>query len=432
MKTKERMTINERHKYLRLIQPRYRKASRQERKQLLDEMEAVAGLHRKSLIRLMNSDLSRKPRRKQRGRTYGIEVYRALRVIGESCDWICAERLQPNLVWLAEHLAKHGELEKTPELMEKLSRISIPTVRRILQRLRQDEPRLPYRGPKAGSRSAHQVPIRRVAWDEQEPGHFEVDLVHHCGPVTSGHYIHSLQMIDVTTGWSERVATLGRSYRVMRHAFQSILLRLPFLIQEIHSDNGQEFLQDHMIRFWQEEIGGVELSRGRPYRKNDQRFVEQKNSPLIRHYFGYERLDTVAQTLLMNRIYHKMRLHYNLFQPVMRLDEKTVITDEKGVSRVKRHHDQAQTPFERLCKTDVLSEEAHTSLVALRDRTNPRQLLQEIYQLLDELFALPGAESGKTESIFETLLPLCPGAQEEQAVGCGYVDYSPHTHYYAL
>ena len=217
-------------------------------------------------------------------------------------------------------------------------------------------------------------------------------------------------MVDVTTGWSERVAILGRSYRVMKDGFQRILLRLPFPVRHIHSDNGTEFLNDHLIRFWQEQVEGVELSRGRPYRKNDQRFVEQKNATLIRQYLGYRRLDTVAQTNLMNQLYRKMRLYYNFFQPVIRLEEKTVIESEDGSSRVKRRFDQAKTPFDRLCDTGVLSLETRQRLEALRDRINPRQLRREIYQLLEQLFALPGAEPGKTEDIFQT--PMTAGVQE--------------------
>ena len=151
MENEDKMTIDERRKYLRLTQKRYLKAGRAEKGRLLDEAEVITGMHRKALIRLLNSDpsagsgqaLGRNLRRKQRGRTYGVEVHRALMVIAESCDWVCAERLQPNLVWLAEHLTKHNELEATPELLEQLGQISVSTVQRVLQRLRQDEPRLP-------------------------------------------------------------------------------------------------------------------------------------------------------------------------------------------------------------------------------------------------------------------------------------------------
>jgi len=249
MSIEDKMTVDERRKYLRRMQKRYRTASRKEKGRLLDEMEQVTELERKYLIGLMKSDLQRKPRRRQRGRTYGPEVDDTLRVIHESLDYICAERLAPNLVWMAEHLARHDELETSDELLEKLGCISISTVGRSLRRIRQDVPRLPRKGPRRANKLARDIPMKRIPWDTTTPGHFEVDLVHHCGPTASGEYMCSLQMIDVATGWSERVAVLGRSYRVMEHAFRTILRRLPFPIREIHPDNGSEFLNPHILRF---------------------------------------------------------------------------------------------------------------------------------------------------------------------------------------
>jgi hypothetical protein len=187
--------------------------------------------------------------------------------------------------------------------------------------------------------------MKRIPWDEAEPGHFEVDLVHHCGPSASGEYVHTLQMIDVTTGWSERVAVLGRSYRVMRAGFERCLERLPFPVLEIHPDNGSEFFprrgprgNHHLIRFFRDIIQDVDLSRSRPYQKNDNRNVEQKNSTLVRAYLGYDRLDTVEQTRLLNLLYDKMWLYYNFFQPVMHLTQKTVIPVEGRSARIKRRY----------------------------------------------------------------------------------------------
>lgn len=397
-----KMTLEERRKYLRLMQKRYIRASRAEQGEMLDEMLSVTGLHRKSLIRLMNSDLSRRPRRIQRGRTYGIDVHLALSVIWESCDYICAERLQPNLVWMASHLERHGELEVTPALLAKLSTISISTVGRILARLQQDQPRLPRRGPEPANRATRQVPVRIIPWNETRPGHFEVDLVHHCGASSDGLYVHTLQMIDVATGWSERVAVLGRSWRVVGDGFERTLRRLPFPVLQIHSDNGSEFLNDHLFRFWQDAFD-PELSRGRPYHKNDQRFVEQKNATLVRAYLGQQRLDSVAQTNALNHLYDQMWLYYNFFQPVMRLVEKTVVDDTQQPSRFRRRFDQAQTPFERLCATGLLTEQQENALRRLRQQTNPRQLRQAIYDSLAKLSTLPPAAGGRTEDVFQTL-----------------------------
>ena len=250
---------------------------------------------------------------------------------------------------------------------------------------------------------ARQIPMKRISWDEQEPGHFEVDLVHHTDTTTAGHYVHSLQMIDVATGWSERVATLGRSYLVIRDGFERILDRLPFPVCEIHTDNGSEFLNDHLKRFWEQAVEAVMLTRGRPHHKNDQRFVEQKNSTLIRQFFGDERFDTVMHTVLLNTLYEKMGLFFNFFQPVMRLAEKSVVDQENGSQRQQRRHDQARTPYERLCQKGGLTTEKREALDALREQTNPRQLRQEIYDMLEVIFKLPKATEGKTEDVYQTL-----------------------------
>jgi len=404
MSIEDKMTVNERRKYLRKMQERYLQADRIGRGHLLDEMEAVTGLHRKSLIRLLKGNLTRKPRHRQRGRVYGPEVDDALRVIAESTDYICAERLTPNLTWLAKHLAVHGELTISAQLLNQLDRISISSVERILAGIRQDEPRLPRPGPKQRNRLLRDVPMTRIPWQEQEPGHFEVDLVHHCGPTASGDYVHTLQMVDVATAWSERVAVLGRSYLVMKGGFNHILARLPFSVLELHPDNGSEFFNQHMLRFWHGLTPKPHISRSRPYNKNDNRFVEQKNSTLVRSYLGYDRLDTVAQTLAVNELYDKMWLYYNFFQPVMRLAEKTWIREEGQPSRVKRRFDDAATPFDRLCATKAIPEELEEQLRTLREQTNPRQLRQEINELLAYIAALPCAIPGVTEDVRLTLM----------------------------
>ena len=418
MSSEEEMTIDERYKYLRKMQKRYHAVGNVEKGELLSEMERVVGLHRKSLVRLMRRELKRRVRGKQRGRIYGAEVADALRIIGESADYICAERLTPNLVWMAEGLSRHGEMEVTPELLKQLGSISVSTVRRIMERVRQDKPRLPRRGPRRANRIAREIPAKRIAWDESEAGHLETDLVHHCGQSASGQYIHTLQMVDVLTGWSERVATLGRSYMVMKDGFCRIMRRLPFEIREIHPDNGNEFLNGHMLRYWRGNIKGVEVSRSRPYQKNDNRFVEQKNSTLVRAYFGSERLDSAVQCLFINQIYDKMWLYYNFFQPVIRLRDKQYLPAENGGSHIKRLYDRPQTPFARLCATEAVSKERRQSLELLRDQTNPRQLRKEIYEMIDRLFTLPKATPGQTEDVSLTL--TCP--EDEAKEGCGYVD----------
>jgi hypothetical protein len=334
-----------------------------------------------------------------------------LRVIAESFDHIAAERLASNLVWMAKHLASHGELQASPVLLEQLQQISIPTIRRILQRVSQDEPHLPRRGPERANQLTRDIPMRVIPWDEQEPGHFEADLVHHGGPMNLGVYIHTVQLVDVASGWSERVAVLGRAFLPMKDGFERILLRLPFPVLELHPDNGSEFFNGHLLAFWAERISGVHLSRSRPFHKNDNRFVEQKNSTLVRAYLGDYRLDTVAQCQLLNTLYDQMWLYYNLFQPVMRLSAKCSTKREDGTLVVKRRYDQARTPFDRLVATAAMSPDRRVELERLRDGTNPRRLRQQIEAGLARLLALPCAAPGTVENVLETLATPIPAGE---------------------
>ena len=404
MPYEDRMTVDERRKYLQRMKKRYEEAGRRGKGELLDEMARYTHMHRQSLIRLMNGDLHRKPRCRGRGRVYGSEVDDALRIIAESRDDICAERLQPRLVEMARHLATHGELAVTPELLDQLGRISVSTVRRRLNRIRQDERRLPQRVGRKPNKILQQVPMARIPWDEQEPGHFEVDLVHHSGPCASGDYVCSLQMIDVATGWSERAAVLGRSYVVMQDAFQYLLTHIPFPVLEIHPDNDSAFFNHHMVRFWGNGVAGARLSRSRPYHKNDNRFVEQKNATLIRAYLGDVRLDTVAQTWALHHLYERMWRYYNFFQPVMRLKEKIVIPGTDGqLTRTKKRYDEAHTPFERLLATNVLTPQRQTQLETIYEQTNPRRLRLEIYDHLEYIFALDRAAHDVAQNVYLTL-----------------------------
>src|SRR5437016_2128428 len=375
MPTRDEMTIDERRKYVKLMYPRYRKAKRKERSQLLSEMEQVCKLHRKHLIRLLNGEsLERKTRSTPRSRTYGVEVERVVLRVWESLDYICAERLTPSLGRMAKHLAGFGSVVLTAEVQSQLATISCATVERMLRKNRARKARLPRPGPHRANQVTKGVPMGRIPWNTPDPGHFETDLVHHGGESASGEYGYTLQLIDVATGWSERVMLLGRGQLAMERAFTQVLERLPKAVKELHPDNGTEFFNAHLVRFWKERVSGVTLSRSRPYQKNDNRNVEQKNDTLVRHYFGELRLDTAEQIAAGNALYERMWLYYNLFQPVMHLSEKIVEGD-----KVRRKWDEAQTPYQRLLVTGVLNQEQQERLQALYEQTNPLLLRKEIY-----------------------------------------------------
>ena len=423
----DEMTIKERRKYLRIKQKEYRAGDRNQKTMILTEMESVTRLDRKTLIRLMRSDLERKVRRKQRGPTYGPDVACALRVIAEAEDFVCAERLTPNLPWLAEHLAAHHELALTPWLAEQLDHISVSTVRRILAPMREEQRRLirPYVRPP--HRVLRDVPVRRIPWNESEPGHFETDLVFHCGQWSDGLYAHTLQMVDVATGWSERVALLGRSYLVMEDAFQRILDRLPFPIVELHTDNGGEFFTDHLKRFWKNHPGVIP-TRCRPYHKNDNRFVEQKNRTLVRHYFHHRRFDTAEQVVAMNELFNTMWLYYNLFQPVMRLSEKVDVIRTDRTLRFQRKFDKAKPPLDRLLATNVLTAQSAESLQRLRDRTNPRHLRAQVHSLIEYLMTIRRSMPDEEQNVYDTLRTATPKRQWMEDMARWHEEYTRGHH----
>ncbi|MFH1087709.1 MAG: integrase [Chloroflexota bacterium] len=399
MPNEEKMSVDERRKYLKLVASRYAKARRRERGELLTEMGEVTGLHRKSLVRLMHMpSLERAPKKaKLRRRRYGRAVADVVKVVWESLDYVCAERLTPVLLSTARQLAEWEELVLTAELEGLLGAISRATVQRLLVRFQLDTPKLPRRKPQPPNRLLREVPMGRLSWDTELPGSFETDLVHHCGPVVAGEYVHTLQLIDIATGWSERVAVLGRSQAAMIKGFRRVQERLPFRITHLHPDNGSEFFNDHLIRYFGEEITGLSLSRSRPYRKNDNRFVEQKNSSLVRAYVGYERLDNGGQCAVLNTLYDKLWLYYNLFQPVMHLIGKEVVD-----GKLRRTHDHARTPYQRLLDSGMLSSEQRGHLSSLYAQTNPRRLRADIYETLERLW--------------ETQKPIDPNYGKEAAL----------------
>lgn len=384
MSEKDPMTIDERRKYIYKMWDRHRKASRKEKGCLLDEMEQVTNMHRKSLIRLLTGRLSCKKRTRERGPTYGVLAADAVRVIARSLDYPCAERLKPNLVWMANHLAKHNALLIEPDTLKKLNQISLSTLKRMIKKMGRADPKLAYRKLSSTRRNhlRKAYPMRRIPWDTPTPGHFEIDLVVHSGEDPTGEFIHTIQMVDVNTGWSEIEAVYGRSYKAMQDGFRTILKRLPFPILELHPDNGAEFFNQHLLRFWQQNIVHLDISRSRPYHKNDNRFVEENNHSLIRAYVGHGRLDTLEQLRILRKLYQVLWVYHNFFQPVMRTREK-VFSDPLHYKPV---FDTARPPFDRLCEAIDLPPSVLAELRSLRVQTNPITLRNRIGELMDQLW----------------------------------------------
>lgn len=393
MSNDDRMSIDERRKYLKLVAPRYLGAGRGERSGLLTEMGAVTGLHRKSLIRLIRGPTLERAARKPRLRRkrYGAAVSDVVKVVWESLDYVCAERLTPVLLPTAQHLARWGEVRLTPEVGDALLQVSRATVQRLLQGFQRNSPQLPRRKPQPPNRFLRAVPMERVPWETDTPGTFEADLVHHCGLIPEGEYVHTLQLVDVATGWSERVAILGRSQAAMVEGFERIRRRLPFAITHLHPDNGSEFFNNHLVRYYGEGFMGLRLSRSRPFHKNDNRFVEQKNSTLVRAYIGYDRLDNAQQCAALNSLYDRLWVYYNLFQPVLHLVGKEIMN-----GKLRRTWDTPRTPCQRLMASGILQPHQEAELVALYADTNPRQLRRDVYDTLERLWQGPCSNDSVT------------------------------------
>jgi len=392
MATREQMDTNERFKYLRMEKERYEQANRKGKSYLLDEMQAITGLHRKYLITRMNRPGPyRKKRWRERSRLYGAEVEQAIALIGNTLDWICPERIKPTLPKIARQLAKFGEMDLTPVLLQLLGQISISTVRRIVQRVRPVGERLPQRHQSRRTDSTAQalVPISVIPWQQPEPGHFEVDLVHHSRSGMKGPFVCTIQFIDVLTGWSERFAILGHAFGPMWRAVHDFDVHCPIPVREIHTDNGPEFINLPLIGYFGKELVGVDLTRGQPGIKNHNRFVEQKNSSLVRAYFGNLYLYTRQHVRLMNEIYKEMWLYYNFFQPVLRQIERSATMRPNGLCRIKRKQDGAKTPLERLLLAKPpISRGTAQHLQALYEQTNPHALKQSIHEQLDRIYQL--------------------------------------------
>ncbi len=396
------MNIDERRKYLQRMWERYHYASKGDKTMLLDEMEAVTGMHRKSIIRLMQGRRGRKKRERERGKEYGSEVEDAIRVIARSLDYPCAERLQPYLVRMAVQLSAHGELVVTSKTLEALGRISISTVKRMLRRIGPKTEKIASIQPKRprGNSLRRQYPMSRIAWDIAEAGHLEVDLVHHCGASVRGEYIYTLQWVDVASGWCEIFPIFGRGFLVMRDAFEYLHQRIPFPVIEFHPDNGDEFFNQFLLRYFEDKLPEVHISRSRPYQKNDNRKVEENNHSLVRAYLGDARYDTVSQLAVLRQLHQKLWLYHNFFQPMMKVKAKEYVEPLK----YRRKFDTAQTPFDRLVQMECLGEATQTELENLRQSIDPLALRDEIEQLIMELSVLPCAEPGAKINVYDTLI----------------------------
>jgi hypothetical protein len=371
------------HDLVTAVQRRYARAGRVEKGQILDEFVAATGYHRKWAIGLLRHGPP--PARAGCGgrpRVYSAVVVGALRAVWEASGELCGKRLAPFLGEFVPALEAEGVLQLEPPVRGLLLQMSAATIDRRLHPFRLERRR--GRGTtKPGTLLKQQVPIQTYTpWDEQRPGFVEIDLVAHCGTSTAGHYLTTLTVTDVATGWTECAGVWGKGQAAVFEALEDIRARLPMPLLGIDSDNGPEFINAHLVRWCEQEQ--LTFTRSRPYWKNDQAHVEQKNWSVVRQLLGYDRYETEAELVLLQRVYQWLRLWTNHWQPVLKL-----IAKEREGAKVRKRYDTAQTPYRRVLASAIRTSAAQQRLDQEHAAYGPTAVWREVDAARTALWRLP-------------------------------------------
>jgi hypothetical protein len=369
--------------YAQAIRNRYKKTGKSEKTKILDEFTKATGLHRKAAIRLLNrTNKSKSIRRRGRPMKYNNEVVGALKTAWEAGDRLCSKRLHPFLPEMVRVLRKNGESNITWEVETQLCKISPSTMDRVLRPFRQKGGRRCFSTTRHGSLLKNSIPIRTFTdWEENRPGYLEIDTVAHCGESVEGFYLNTLMTVDVASGWAEGSGVWGKGQERVGSAIHGIRRRFPFPVLGLDSDNGGEFINQHLSSYCQREH--ITFTRSRSYKKNDNCHIEQKNGNIVRRVIGYDRYSSRPALEILNQIYYLLHLYVNFFQPVMKL-----VSKNRHGARVHKVYDKAKTPYQRLLGLGVLTEVKKAELATSYSRLNPVTLLRQINQSLERLWAL--------------------------------------------
>jgi hypothetical protein len=379
------MSLKSKNELVEVVRPRYLRARKFEKQKILDEFTCATGYHRKHAIRVLKNKLQAQNRLKGKTKTYRRvyhgEVVQALEQIWEIYGHICSKRLQPFLPEAIRVLERCQEINLSKDTKELLLKISSASIDRCLRSIRSQTPH-GLSTTKPGSLLKSLIPVRTFTdWDEQRPGFLEIDLVAHCGNTTAGQFLCTLTCTDLCTGWTEVTGLLHRSQQAVSEALRRMRQRLPFPLLGIDSDNGGEFINDLLYQYCLDEK--ITFTRSRPYQKNDQAHVEQKNWSVVRHTVGYDRWETEQELALLESIYDDLRLYINFFQPSLKLMAKERI-DKKTYKR----YDPAKTPYQRVLDRKDISLEAKARLAHLYVQLNPAQLRRRIDQKIAKLWKI--------------------------------------------
>ena len=374
--------MHSREQYLETLREEYRGASKKQKKRLLNEARKRTRLNRKVLIRKLAhpapAPVAKKRRR--RGKTYGAEVKAPLAQVWEIFDYPCGQRLAPILREQVNRLRALGELRCRQEVAGLLQQMSAKTADRLLAHERQVRQLKRRRRAPVHPLLYQRVPVKLPSeWDRDEVGNLQVDFVVHCGPSSAGEYVHTLSVVDIASGWWEGEPQMGRSQKATEEGFDAVRQRVPFRVRELHPDNDSALLNDLLWNYCRKRR--IAMSRSRPYEKNDNAWVEQKNWTHVRKVVGYRRYDTPAEQELLRELYRKLAEFQNFFQPVMKLKEKVRVG-----GKVHRVYDQPKTPYQRLREYGVLSGKRRAELESRYEGLNPAKLHREIQRLRNRLF----------------------------------------------
>jgi len=377
------MSQRSKRELLEEIRPRYLKSKKSKKKIMLDEFVSATGYHRKYAIRILKHG-----RPRQSGKKHGFhkiyqgEVVVALEQIWEVCGRICSKRLQPFLPEMLKVLERCGELQLPEQTKTLLLQMSRSTIDRCLGSARFEHPQHGLSTTKPGSLLKKAIPVRTFTpWDEDQPGFLEIDLVAHCGGTMEGQFLYTLTCVDLSTGWIECLPVRRRTEQAVFEAIQTMRTFLPFLLLGIDSDNGGEFINDLLYQYCLSEK--ITFTRSRPYQKNDQAHVEQKNWSVVRRLIGYDRFETEEEYLLLQSIYADLRLYANFFQPVLKL-----VSKEHVDNKLRKRYDQAATPFQRVLAAKDIPFETKARLTNLYVQLNPVQLRTSIDEKVAKLWKI--------------------------------------------
>jgi hypothetical protein len=367
---------------LRSYRKRYQQSSKKEKMAIIDAIIDLTDYNRKYVIRALNNDIQI-PKRINRTRSSRYaRLYETLRFIWAASNFLCGKRLKPFLPDLIMSLKRNQEITTNEQDELLLLDISAASIDRILAPARKSGVGKGRSTTKPGTLLKHQIPVRTFAdWDEDKPGFLQVDLVAHCGESTRGEYVNSLDMTDVCTGWTVTTAFMGKSERFCVAAIEEITPLFPFDILGIDSDNGSEFINFHLVKYCNEHK--ITFTRGRPYKKNDSCYVEQKNWDVIRKMIGYGRYETEAQLRVIKRIHALLAFYQNYFQPSQKLISKTRVG-----ARVSKKYDVAKTPAQRMLARDDTPEDIKARIKDTFEQLNPVALLRNINDLVEALYEL--------------------------------------------